>query len=497
MITEKAGLWVRVSSGGQDEANQVPDVERHAASLGYDVKRTYTVHGKSASKGHHQKDLDAMLADMRAGVIKVLVIWHSSRIERRPGKALLDLLEEVATAGGRVESVLEPMLGQLDFGSQVTTFMAGLMNAEKSRVISEGVGMAHDRIRVNEAMNGRPVFGYEVVGEKYNKRLVLTPIGRKYIPEIFQRCIAGQSCRTIALWLTAEGVPTNSKIAQEWSDQSVGQMIRNPVYMGYRQDANGKVTHRCEAVVDADVFRRAGEAIDRRPKRGPVSPANGAMLAGSLFCPMCGGPMYRVLSERRTGVKVPFYRCRGKAPAGGGGVRRSECKNMVEVAVLDAIVSARIERWDTPIMKTVVIPGHNHEAELKDIAFQLEGLGHQGLSREELRRKQDELWAEEDRLTALPVVEDEPRQIDTGRTYAGDWAKELDDPGRAAWLKAEKIRIFAMNQKIYDAAGADIESLERDDYWGPLHEDDHPLIENGACVWLNNLQALKWSRLQD
>ena len=39
-----------------------------------------------------------MLADMRAGVIKVLVIWHSDRIERRPGKALLDLLEEGSQA---------------------------------------------------------------------------------------------------------------------------------------------------------------------------------------------------------------------------------------------------------------------------------------------------------------------------------------------------------------------------------------------------------------
>ena len=206
-MSEAAGRWFRVSTGGQDEANQIPDVDRHCASHGYEVTRTYTVHGKSASKGHHQTDLDQVLADMRAGVIKVLVIWHSSRIERRPGKALLDLLEEVAEAGGRVESVQEPMLGQLDMGSQMGTFMAGLMNAEKSRIISEGVLAAHERIRKNGALIGYAPWGYVVDGEKYAKTIVPTETCRKYAPQIFARKIAGQSLRTICEWLDAEKVP--------------------------------------------------------------------------------------------------------------------------------------------------------------------------------------------------------------------------------------------------------------------------------------------------
>ncbi len=49
----------------------------------------------------------------------------SDGIERRPGKALLDLLAEVSDAGGHVESVKEPTLGALDFGGQVMTFIAG------------------------------------------------------------------------------------------------------------------------------------------------------------------------------------------------------------------------------------------------------------------------------------------------------------------------------------------------------------------------------------
>jgi len=37
--------------------------------------------------------------------------------------------------------------------------------------------------------------------------LVPTLLGRKYVPEIFQRCIDGQSLKDIGTWLMDEGVP--------------------------------------------------------------------------------------------------------------------------------------------------------------------------------------------------------------------------------------------------------------------------------------------------
>ncbi|HEV8219698.1 MAG TPA: hypothetical protein VGQ05_05470, partial [Streptosporangiaceae bacterium] len=52
------GAWVRVSSGKQDEANQVPAVIRHCIGKRYWPARWYLVHGKSAYHGKHQADLD-------------------------------------------------------------------------------------------------------------------------------------------------------------------------------------------------------------------------------------------------------------------------------------------------------------------------------------------------------------------------------------------------------------------------------------------------------
>lgn len=69
------------------------DIKAH----GYDLATSagdggsYRLHGKSASKGKHAAVLDQAVADMEAGLHTVLVVWQSSRIERRGAWNAFDL----------------------------------------------------------------------------------------------------------------------------------------------------------------------------------------------------------------------------------------------------------------------------------------------------------------------------------------------------------------------------------------------------------------------
>src|SRR5580693_4566748 len=99
----RAAIWLRVSSGGQDEANQEPDCRRHCDTRGYYVAKVYTLHDKSASKGEQQAALDEVLDNLRRGEIQVLVPWHSDRLDRRGVKESLDFIHAVRKAGGRIE----------------------------------------------------------------------------------------------------------------------------------------------------------------------------------------------------------------------------------------------------------------------------------------------------------------------------------------------------------------------------------------------------------
>jgi hypothetical protein len=76
---EPAGIWLRVSSGEQEEALQLPQVLKHCADHNYRPAKWYIIHGKSAYHGKHQKDLDRALEDMRHGETHVLgIVPHNS-----------------------------------------------------------------------------------------------------------------------------------------------------------------------------------------------------------------------------------------------------------------------------------------------------------------------------------------------------------------------------------------------------------------------------------
>ena len=46
---ERAACWYRVSTTAQSELNQYPEVERYVAEHGYEVVKTFELHGDSAS----------------------------------------------------------------------------------------------------------------------------------------------------------------------------------------------------------------------------------------------------------------------------------------------------------------------------------------------------------------------------------------------------------------------------------------------------------------
>jgi DNA invertase Pin-like site-specific DNA recombinase len=297
---ENAACWFRVSPGpGQEEKLQVPQVLRHCADNNLRPVKFYVVHAKSAFKGEHQADLDRAVKAARDGEFSTLVIWHSDRIERRhnqgESKTLLATLAEFADAGCQVVSQQEPLLGKADFGSQVVTFIAGLVNNEKVIHIKEGVKLAQDEIAANNATGGRRPWGYYTDGAKLNRMLHPTDDCKKYVPLIFQHCIDGWSCAKIAVWLDSESVKSphygkeirykrgtekRRPTVEKWHEGSVRHILRNATYAGRRirrpkkGDKVGTTYQTCPeaAVIDMDTFERAQRALSTREKRGPSQP---------------------------------------------------------------------------------------------------------------------------------------------------------------------------------------------------------------------------------
>lgn len=325
-------------------------------------------------------------------------------------------------------------------------------------------------LRSEGKLVGRAPFGYEVVpAEDGHKTLAPTEAGRKFVPEIFRRCIAGDSLATIALWLDAEGAPLPSANSTTWQPRTVGTIIRCTTMMGRRTDATGKTILKCEPLVDPVTFRRAGEALDARPKRGPMNNDGKAMLTSVLHCPKCSGPMYRVYTGRGASRK-PYYRCAGK-----GAVRKSACRNMVPVEVVDAIVNEYMATNDDPVMVTRIKPGRDYSEELEAIKLEIRELALRDLDDAGYDAELVRLRAERDHYASLPTRLDELVSEPTGETYAERWAR-LSTAERGAWLRSSGARVTAIRLTLSNAMA----SMD--------HDHGYAMGRNGVLVRITTVR---------
>ena len=225
-------------------------------------------------------------------------------------------------AGGSSRS-RNPCSARPGLSGEAMTALGAIVAHQKSVHLGEQVRASHEHIRENGALIGYAPWGYVIVGERYHKSIVPTDECRKYAPQIFERKIAGQSLRSICVWLDAEGVPPRR--GTRWNEGSLYQILQNMTYAGRRQDegpagADGKPTRknrrtimRCEAVVSLGVWRQANEALRASPRRGPGVRGSlpGRPLLAGLRCARCeDSPMYRI----RSGDGKYYYRCFGRAP---------------------------------------------------------------------------------------------------------------------------------------------------------------------------------------
>ena len=320
--------------------------------------------------------------------------------------------------------------------------------------IRERCTRAQDELKQRGKLVGKPPFGYTSTGERYDRRLVPTEQGRKYVPGIFRRIIDGESLNEICRWLDAEGVPrgqSNGREGNGWWTWVIGNIVRNETYTGFRWQeytdrktgARLRTVHRCEPLIDSGTFQMANGALKNRPKKGPSNPGTRAMLAGAIACPHCdGSPMYRITVPWRGGTRLPYYRCAGR------GSQRKGCGNMVQLAAVDGAVNQiAAKTFNVPVMVKRITPGDDHSAELEAVKLEIRQLASVDLPDDEYDRRLAELRAERDRVNALPVTPGTVELVPTGETYWQLW-DALADAQRGPWLKSHGFRVTADKAEV-------------------------------------------------
>lgn len=307
-----AGVYTRCSQDRNDEASVTQQEEAGTVRCETEgwQRRRYEDNDRSASRyaKKGRKDWPRLLADVRAGQLRVVWLWESSRGDRKLYEwvGFLELCRELDV---RIYVETHEQLYDLRNARHMKTLAEdGIANAYRSEEDSL-------RIKRNAAAsarkglpNGRPAYGYRRFYHpetgRYQRQEPASPEG-DIAAGIITRIARNVPLVTILRELKEAEVP--SPQGKEWCAASLRLMARNPAYAGYRKTPDKKMIKAWPGVVSLETHLAAARVL-ADPARSTQRPGSQHHLLSYLAtCAACGGG---ILSVVRNKCGQPRYSCR-------------------------------------------------------------------------------------------------------------------------------------------------------------------------------------------
>lgn len=359
----RAAIYARISSDPEGTRlgveRQVADCERLAADLGWVVHDTYEDNDTSAWSGKARPEYQRMCEDIKAGVVKGVVVWHTDRLHRHP-RELEDFIDLCEAAGD--VAIRTVMAGEVDLSTpdgRAWARMRGVMARSESDKQSVRIRRKHlDKATRGEVSGGgtRP-YGYTP------DRLHVVAEEAAVVREAARRMIAGESLRSVASDLNERGIVTST--GRAWTLQTLGRLLRSARISG-RREHHGQVVAPAVwppiiSAADSDRLRGLRGRTAGPAPAGRV-PRRYLLTGGLLRCGRCGTPM----TSRPRSDGTRRYVC-ARGPGFGGCGRMATVAEPVEALVAEAV----LQRLDTPELAAALADAHQANAEADQLHTQV------------------------------------------------------------------------------------------------------------------------------
>ena len=195
-------VYSRVSTRTQDTASQDRDLTRWATAQ--DAPPAW-YRDQSTGTRMDRPGMERLLADVRAGVVKRVVVWRLDRLGRT-AKGLLDLFDELDRAGVALVSLRDSLDTTTPAGRLMRTVLAAVAQFE-TEIRSERQKAGIDAAR--EKNGGKAGWG----GRKPGTRITVTPEKEEAVKAMFA---AGKGVTEVSrvVGLTRQ---TCYRVAGKWS----------------------------------------------------------------------------------------------------------------------------------------------------------------------------------------------------------------------------------------------------------------------------------------
>jgi DNA invertase Pin-like site-specific DNA recombinase len=341
-----AATYTRVSttSGLHQELTSL-DVQREACRTRIAHEPTWNLLPESYDDGGYtgantdRPAFQRLIADIRAGHVKVVVVYKLDRICRSftDFAKLVELCEEHNVV---LVSVTQNFNTGDIMGRLLRNLLAIFAEFERELIVERTRDKIAAARRAGKWTGGLPPLGYDLVGGK----LVVHEAEALVVREIFALYLEHRAVLTVVRVLTERGrlpkmrrkkepadkareaAPGTSEASAPavppWTKDMVLRVLRCPVYTGVLTSGDEVFKGEHPAILDRETFEHVQRTLEDHAGRPPVSGRNpDYLLTGRLRCGACSKAMTPA-STTKDNRTYRFYRCitrdkRGKEACAG------------------------------------------------------------------------------------------------------------------------------------------------------------------------------------
>jgi site-specific DNA recombinase len=358
-----AAIYARISADvegtGLGVTRQLEDCRKLAADRGWPVGDEYVDNDVSAFSGKRRRDYERMLTDLGSGARDAVIVYNLDRLHRRPAE-----LEEFVALCERVGvRDVATVTADIDLGNDDGLFMARIFAAFAAKESGRKSARVRRKLLQN-AEAGLPHGSLRPFGYEHDK-ITVRENEAAVVREMVDRYLAGQSLRSITVWLNDAGI--GPAVSETWRTTAVRQILCSGRIAGLREH-HGQVIG--EAVWPAIITPAERDRIVARMAARSVSKTRAPrtyVLSGMLRCARCGNLLFSQARHVNPDYRVRRYVCM-KGPDHGGCGRLTVVAEPVEQLLTDAVLT----RLDSPHLAEALAGKSSTDHDVVVLAAQVE-----------------------------------------------------------------------------------------------------------------------------
>ncbi len=374
-----------------------------------------------------------------------MLVYKLDRLTRSV-RDLDELLRNFDRQGIMFRSATEQFDTTTATGRLFIRMVAEMAQWERETIAERTTFGKQKKARAGEWGGGRVPMGYMTVPTERVKagrallQLVPDPSTAHLIPMIYERYLAGEGIRAIALWLNEE-LGARTPLGNKFHALTISRILTNPVYCGdivtgrKQNKINTRVPGSHEPLVPRDVLERVQSLFDTRKLYAPRQATGMYPLSGVAKCGVCGARISAQQRHGRPGRRI--YRCHRYVLGEGCGVGTQRSLTSISADRVEENLIREMERL------------HRDPAHLDRLLeeFEARAADKAGLTQAEVSRM------EQDLVEAENAINRWKRLFERGKIDEDEYLDEV---------KPHRERLKTLKTKLSEYKERAVQLLQRD-----------------------------------